>query len=91
MEFPMRINKYVAARGFASRREADTLIAAKQVLINGVPAEIGQQVTADDVVELKSKTKAKSYFAYYKGRGVITHSPSEGEVDIAGRLARDYG
>ena len=35
MEFPIRINKYLAHTGVASRREADELIAKKQVKING--------------------------------------------------------
>ncbi|MCA9358955.1 rRNA pseudouridine synthase [Candidatus Kaiserbacteria bacterium] len=91
MEFPMRINKYLAHTGVASRRESDTLIEQGKVIINGKKATMGQQVVESDVVEIKGKTKAKSYLAYYKGRGIITHSPAEGEVDIAGRLATDYG
>lgn len=87
----MRINKYLAHTGVASRREADELIAKKKVLVNGVPAEVGQQVHESDTVDVVGKTKAKTYLAYYKGRGIITHSPAEGEVDIAGRLATDYG
>lgn len=91
MEFPMRINKYLAHSGVASRREADELVNQKKVLINGQPAEIGQQVNEGDEVEVVGKTKAKSYYAYYKGRGIITHSPAEHETDIATRLAEDYG
>lgn len=87
----MRINKYLAHTGVASRRESDTLIEQGKVIINGKKATMGQQVVESDVVEIKGKTKAKSYLAYYKGRGIITHSPAEGEVDIAGRLATDYG
>lgn len=87
----MRINKYLASQGIASRREADTLIAAGKILVNGVKAEVGQLVEASDTVELIGKTKPKRYFAYYKGRGVITHSPAPGETDIAARLAKDYG
>ena len=91
MDFPIRLNKYLAHTGVASRREADELISAGKVRINGAKAEIGQQVQADDNVEVIGKTKDKSYYAYYKGRGVITHSPGEGEVDIATRLAKDFG
>lgn len=87
----MRINKYLAHSGVASRRESDTLIKQGQVLVNGQKAVMGQQVEESDTVEIKGKTKTKSYLAYYKGRGIITHSPAEGEVDIAGRLAKDYG
>lgn len=91
MEFPIRLNKYLAEAGIASRREADVLITKKQVRINGKIAELGQKVEAGDTVEVTGKTKAKSYYAYYKGRGIITHSPATGEVDIAARLAKDYG
>ncbi|MEY2665752.1 MAG: pseudouridylate synthase specific to ribosomal small subunit, rRNA pseudouridine2604 synthase [Candidatus Parcubacteria bacterium] len=91
MEFPMRINKYLAHQGIASRREADVLVEAGKVLINGKKAKNGDQVQANDKVELKGATKTKTYLAYYKGRGIITHSPSEKEVDIVSRLKKDYG
>lgn len=91
MEFPIRLNKYLAHTGVASRREADELIATGKVQINGAKAAMGQKVEDGDKVSVLGKTKAKSYYAYYKGRGVITHSPGEGEVDIATRLAKDYG
>jgi 23S rRNA pseudouridine2604 synthase len=91
MEFPMRINKYLAHSGIASRREADVLIEKRQILINGKKAVTGQQVQEGDKVELKGETKAKQYLAYYKGRGTITHSPGEKEVDIVMRLEKDFG
>jgi len=75
MEFPMRINKYLAHQNIASRREADVLIQAGKILVNGKKAEMGQQVTETDKVTLSGKTKDKIYLAYYKGRGIITHSP----------------
>lgn len=90
MEFPMRINKYVAQKGWASRREADTLIEHGLILINGQKAAIGQKIEAGDVVEITGKTKEKKYFAYYKGRGIISHSPGLGEVDIMTRMKKDY-
>ncbi len=90
MEFPIRLNKYLAHQGLASRREADVLIAAGKVLINGKKALLGSQVHERDSVEVVGKTKEKIYLAYYKGRGIITHSPDEGETDIATRLKKDY-
>jgi 23S rRNA pseudouridine2604 synthase len=87
----IRINKYLADRGLASRREVDVLITQKQITINGRLAQIGDRVLPEDTVLLVGETKNKSYLAYYKGRGVITHSPSEREVDIATRLRKDYG
>lgn len=91
MEFPMRINKYLAHTGVASRREADQLVEKRQVLINGKKAVAGSQVQAGDKVEVKGTTKDKQYLAYYKGRGTISHSPNEKEVDIVMRLERDFG
>lgn len=91
MEFPIRLNKYLADTGVASRREADTLIEAGKVLINGKKAVLGTKVQSSDEVTLVGQTKDKVYLAYYKGRGVIAHSPAEGEVDIATRLKKDFG
>jgi len=90
-EFPMRINKYLAHSGIASRRESDVLIERGQITVNGKKAVMGQQINESDVVALKGSTKSKQYLAYYKGRGIITHSPTEKETDILTRLASDYG
>ena len=90
MTFPMRINKYLSEQKIASRREADVLIADKKVLINGKTATLGQQINEGDKVEIKGEPKKYVYLAYYKGRGVITHSPAKGEIDIATRLKKDY-
>ena len=87
----MRINKYLADQGIASRREADALIASGKVLVNGKPALIGQQVAENDTVEMVGKTPEKRYLAYYKGRGVITHSPEKDEKDILAQLKSMYG
>lgn len=88
----VRLNKYLADNKLASRREADRLIAAGKVLVNGKKAVIGQKVEEDDIVRLSpNATQPKNYLAYYKGAGIITHSPGEGEVDIVSRLKKDYG
>lgn len=87
----IRINKRMADLGLASRREADALIAAKKVLVNGKPATLGQKVTATDTVTLKGAPQTKTYLAYYKGRGVVTHSPDAGDTDIASKIKTDYG
>ena len=90
MEFPMRINKYAANKGWASRREADALIEKGLILINGKKAVIGQKINEGDDVQLAGKTKEKKYLAYYKGRGILTTCPAMGEIDIVGRLKKDY-
>lgn len=90
-DFPIRINKYLAQEKIASRREADVLLAERKITINGKVAVIGQKVNEGDKVEVKGTTKKYVYLAYYKGRGIITHSPAAGEIDIATRLKKDYG
>ena len=50
-----RINKYIALCGICSRREADTLIEAKRIKINGNLAEPGSKVTVNDEVTLDGK------------------------------------
>ncbi len=89
----IRINKHLADTGVASRREADTLIERGLVLVNGKKAFIGQKVSPSDTVTISQSQSLpeRKYFAYYKGRGIITHSPTLGETDIASRLKTDYG
>lgn len=89
--FPMRINKYLAHQGIASRREVDSLIEAGKILVNGKKAVMGQKIEENDTVEVVGKKKNYVYLAYYKGRGIITHSPTGDEVDIATRIKKDYG
>jgi 23S rRNA pseudouridine2604 synthase len=85
-EYPMRINKYLARQGHATRRGADELIAAGKVFINGKLAELGSKVTERDTIEVKTGKRAKKteylYYAYNKPRGVITHSPADDERDV---------
>ncbi len=82
--YPMRINKYLAQGGVATRRGVDELIAKKKVLINGRTAVLGDKVYKGDTVELRNDGPQKKhvYFAYNKPVGVITHSPQMGEKSI---------
>lgn len=41
----MRLNKYLSDAGYCSRREADRLIEAGHVSVDGIPAVMGQKVT----------------------------------------------
>lgn len=73
---PMRLNRYLAHHGIATRREADTLITQGRVFVNGKKAELGMRVTdADDISVEKANRRNLVYIAYYKPRGIITHSP----------------
>jgi 23S rRNA pseudouridine2604 synthase len=83
-KFPMRINKYLAWKGVATRRDADKLIEQRKILINGRFAVLGDKVDEGDEVEISGRQKPKNYvyYAYHKPKGIITHSPQNGEKDI---------
>jgi len=81
-EYPMRINKYLASKGIATRKDADKLIGMGLVRINGRPAVLGDKVQESDTVEAEHVRKHYRYFAYHKPVGVITHSPHYNEKDI---------
>lgn len=82
MEYPIRINKYLRDLGLASRREADEIIAAGKVFVNGKRAEQGMLIHAQDKVTLRGKNeKEYAYLAYYKPRGLATQS-QEGSASV---------
>jgi 23S rRNA pseudouridine2604 synthase len=89
----MRINKYLADKGYGTRREADELVAAGKVYLNGRKAVLGDQVSEADTVEVNMgsmKSKQYVYFAYNKARGVVTHShQEEDDTDILELIKRD--
>lgn len=73
-----RIQKILSARGICSRRKAEEYIAQGLVMVNGVPATIGQK--ADplvDRIEVAGKVleerKELVYFLFHKPEGVLTH------------------
>ena len=55
MDNEVRINKYLSAAGFCSRREADRLIEAKRVKIDGVVATQGAKVMENQCVTVDDK------------------------------------
>lgn len=84
IEYPIRINRYLALKGYFTRRGADELITQKRVKINGRVAKLGDKVKAGDKVDVSSAGPRKTfvYFAYYKPEGIVTHTPQEGERSI---------
>ena len=74
----MRINKYISNCGYCSRREADTLIAAGAVKVNGVVvSELGSKVLPTDKVQIGDVTlnrEASRYILLNKPKGYITTS-----------------
>lgn len=62
----MRINKFLAEQGVASRRGADELVAEGRVTINGKIAKAGDDVSPSDAVALDGKLLShKIKYEYY--------------------------
>ncbi len=79
----VRINKYLADSGLCSRREADQLIAAGSVRLNGRKAVPGDRVLPGDSVLLNGKSVGRRaekhvYIALNKPAGIVcTADPRE--------------
>ncbi|MCI8370224.1 MAG: rRNA pseudouridine synthase [Clostridia bacterium] len=70
----MRINKFLAQAGVASRRECDNLIASGKVAVNGVTATLGQEISVDEDVTVngnKVVIKKNEYYLLNKPKGYI--------------------
>lgn len=81
-----RINKFLSEAGYCSRREADKLIDAGRVTINGVVPEMGTKVTANDVVAVDGETikntkTAFVYLAFNKPIGIVCTTDTSVEKD----------
>ncbi len=97
-EYPVRLNKYLAACGVSSRREADRLAQSGRVSVDGSIAGPGSMVGEHSVVELDGKvltpcTTAR-LFAWYKPRGVVStmrdpHAERTVATELEGRLPKE--
>ena len=55
-----KLQKTIADRGLASRREAERWIEARRVKVNGEVAHLGQRVSVDDLIEIDDETLTKT-------------------------------
>ncbi|MCX7552003.1 23S rRNA pseudouridine(2604) synthase RluF [Xanthomarina sp. F2636L] len=81
-----RINKFLSEVGYCSRREADKLIDAGRVTINGEVPEMGTKISPTDVVhvdgELIKNTKEEFvYLAFNKPIGIVCTTDTRVEKD----------
>jgi 23S rRNA pseudouridine2605 synthase len=73
-----RLQKIIASRGYASRRQAEVLISQGKVKVNGVKVtELGLKFPLDVEITINGKNikaveEAKVYYLFYKPRAVIS-------------------
>ena len=101
----IRINKYLSNVGVCSRREADRLIEARRITVDGVTADMGMKVTDDSYICINGKPIKKdeefTLIAFNKPRGIVCttfrHDPNniidflkfEKRIYPIGRLDKD--
>ena len=68
-----KLQKMIADRGLASRREAEKWIEARRVKVNGEVAHLGQRVSVDDLIEIDDQTLTKT--PSVSGRVLLLNKP----------------
>ena len=75
---PERLQKVLAQAGIASRREIEEWVVAGRILVNGLPASLGQKIGPGDRVKVNGKL-VPLRFTQRSPRVLIYHKP-EGEI-----------
>ncbi|NJC28439.1 23S rRNA pseudouridine(2604) synthase RluF [Neolewinella antarctica] len=80
------INKYISATGVCSRREADKLLDAGRVTLNGTVARKGNRVEEGDIVLLDGKSLGAKpttiYLALHKPAGITCTTDQRDRTNI---------
>ena len=93
----MRINKFLAEKGLASRRHADEMISAGRVKINGIVATLGMNVEETDEVFVDGQMvsweeKQEKFYIMNKPKGVIcTVADDRGRKTVMDLLPENAG
>ena len=92
----VRLQKYMADCGIASRRKSEELIAAGKVKVNGKPAKIGDKVDPKrDQVTVDGRKVRKDqearYIMLHKPRGFISTMSDEMDRKCVAQLVADVG
>ena len=91
----MRINKYLSAQGVCSRREADRLLEAGRITVDGVTAMCGQQVDDNSVIcidgsRISDDKPQDVLMAFNKPRGIVcTTTDNQGKNNIVDYIGYD--
>lgn len=91
----MRLNKFLASCGVASRRDCDELIKQGKVSVNGVIASLGMEVGEDDEVCVdgnKVALKKNEYYILNKPKGYLsTVSDDKGRKTVLDLMPTNVG
>jgi len=91
----MRINKYLAACGMASRRDCDKMIGEGRVTVNGNKAVLGLEVSEDDEVCVDGKRavlQKNEYYILNKPKGYICSVADEkGRKTVLDLMPKNVG
>ena len=92
----VRLQKYLADCGVASRRKAEELILDGQVKVNGRKVELGTKIVPEkDLVTINGKrvqqNSEKVYIMLHKPRGYITTMSDEHDRKCVAQLVNDVG
>lgn len=90
---PVRVNKWLAQAGVCSRREAEALIEAGAVMIDGERVEdVGRKITAGQTLTLTERGGAELgaavSVAINKPVGIVSAQPEHGQTPAARLLTR---
>ncbi len=91
----MRINKYLASSGIASRRESDKLVQDGRVTVNGKVVSLGVEVSDSDKVCVDGKPvsiKKNEYYILNKPKGYICSvSDDRGRKTVLDLMPKNIG
>lgn len=88
-ESPTRVNKWLAQQGFCSRREAEALIVAGQVSINGaVITEPGARIEPGQTIEIAAGGGAPFTAVLNKPVGYVSAQPEPRQIPAARLLTQ---
>ena len=91
----MRLNKYLAASGVASRRECDKLIQEGKVTVNGKIAALGIDISDEDKVYVNGSlvtVKKNEYYILNKPKGYICSvSDDKGRKTVLHLMPQNVG
>ena len=91
-----KLQKVLADAGIGSRRDMEALIESGRVLVNEVPAHLGQRVLGEDAIKVNGKlvqrkhtNKPPRVVLYHKPAGeIVSHSDPDGRASVFEKMPR---